>query len=222
MLIRYKNYAVLQVSFLGPLPKRPNTVRLVLKRTTSTEKTEYRRGPKTTDRYGQLTASEDKDCGDGERDRDRTCDRLIKSQMLYQLSYAPAKDAGKLCRAPRRVKQKRPRLRQRFSSRAFLRRNRRRQRSGRSRTDCTACSSSARTPRDSASQISCRKTLSKHAEHPRPHRHPVNGPVCFAWLSFDGSPSNRCITRSATRAETNSFISPPNRPISFTKREEMN
>ena len=26
----------------------------------------------------------------GERDRDRTCDRLIKSQMLYQLSYAPA------------------------------------------------------------------------------------------------------------------------------------
>jgi hypothetical protein len=25
----------------------------------------------------------------GERDRIRTCDRLIKSQMLYQLSYAP-------------------------------------------------------------------------------------------------------------------------------------
>ena len=27
----------------------------------------------------------------GEPDRDRTCDKLIKSQLLYQLSYGPPK-----------------------------------------------------------------------------------------------------------------------------------
>jgi hypothetical protein len=34
----------------------------------------------------------------GGRDRFRTCDPLIKSQLLYQLSYAPTFLAGRWCR----------------------------------------------------------------------------------------------------------------------------
>ena len=37
---------------------------------------------------------------DGGRDRDRTCDPLIKSQLLYRLSYAPDRFGAAFVGAP--------------------------------------------------------------------------------------------------------------------------
>jgi hypothetical protein len=48
-------------------------------------------GLTTTANHRQLGKS-------GGRDRDRTCDPLIKSQLLYQLSYAPTFLARRWCR----------------------------------------------------------------------------------------------------------------------------
>ena len=103
----------------------------------------------------------------GERDRIRTCDRLIKSQMLYQLSYAPTLERE------------------------------------------TRCKPAQGQPPNALSASNClTRSVGTRRRRPRAPQ---------PWLSAILASS-----KSATLSDRNGRTSPPNMPISLTRREAMN